>query len=212
VAAILLREAGCCVLHGAAVARGGQALALLGPSGAGKSTLATALIASGAAPVTDDLVAVWPGRDTPTVASGPNVLSLDAEAARRFAQVAAAVRPRPFGAKTWVRPRASQPAGGRIGLDAVVLLAPFDDEPGGAAVTTLAPREAMISLLRSRYGAAWIGSPNPADLEACARIAEQAPVRCLRRPRDLAALEATVRSLGEHGAAHPDKNAVLSVE
>jgi hypothetical protein len=190
-AAVLLREAGCCVLHGAAVARDGRALALLGPSGAGKSTLAAALIAAGEALVTDDLVAIWPG--APTLAAGPDVISLGDEAARRFAHVGTPVRTRPSDAKTWVRPLL--PAAGRTGLGAVIILAPFEDGLGGGAVTTLAPREATIALLRNLYGVAWIGAPSRADLAACARIAQEVPVRRLHRPRDLAALETTARSL-----------------
>jgi hypothetical protein len=192
-AAVLLREAGCCVLHGAAAAVDGGALALLGPSGAGKSTLAAALIAGGGTLISDDLVVLWP--DEVAVAAGPDVLSLDAEAACRFAGLGPTVRTRPSDGKDWVRPRAPHGAGERARLAAVVILAPFDDNCRASAQATLEPRAATIALMLNLYGASWIGAPGPADLQACARIAAEIPVRRLQRPRDLAALEATARSL-----------------
>ena len=78
---VLLHRRGVLVLHGAALDVGGRAVVLLGDKGAGKSTTAAALLARGARLLADDLVALDPAADVPTVLPGPSQMKLWPEAA-----------------------------------------------------------------------------------------------------------------------------------
>jgi hypothetical protein len=82
---ILLHQRGAMVLHGAAVARDGRALAICGASGDGKSTLATALCRAGFEFVADDICAVGLGDEgRPVVWPDGRQLKLWREAIERL--------------------------------------------------------------------------------------------------------------------------------
>lgn len=66
-----LLEGGGALLHSAGVVDGGGALLFLGRSGAGKSTLARLSLESGRTVLSDDMNALWPAEEGPSVARLP---------------------------------------------------------------------------------------------------------------------------------------------
>ena len=85
------------LLHAAAVARDGGAVAVVGRSQAGKSTLAAAWLAAGAPLVADDVVALTRQGDEVIVHPGPGLLSLRHGAAALLGETALARIGRPVG-------------------------------------------------------------------------------------------------------------------
>jgi hypothetical protein len=194
-AAVLLRDAGRLVLHGAVIARAGRAIALLGQSGAGKSTLGAALIGHGCELVSDDLVAICPDDATLRAGSGPRLLSLCPDIAARLAPAVTPPASRPASAKHWLTQPPSSPAA-LARLAAIYVLAPRDPALAAPRSVTLAPRQGAVELMRHLYDPTTApAADQPATLQACATLAGRAPVRLLQRPASLAALDATAALL-----------------
>ncbi|HEX3919093.1 MAG TPA: hypothetical protein VHW60_17280 [Caulobacteraceae bacterium] len=190
-AAVLLRDAGRLVLHGAVIARGDSAIALVGGSGAGKSTLAAALLAHGGALLSDDLVAIDPDDAAPGAAAGPRLLSLAPAAAQRLA---APHMPRPASDKHWLtQPPRAATAPPR--LAAIYVLAPRDAARTSPQAVPLAPRNAAVDLMRHLYDPMTLPTGPRAALQACASLAGHVPVRRLLRPDRIDALDATAALL-----------------
>jgi hypothetical protein len=193
-AAVLLRDAGRLVLHGAVIARGDSAIALVGGSGAGKSTLAAALLAHGGALLSDDLVAIDPDDAAPGAVAGPRLLSLAPAAAERLAPAAAPHMPRPASAKHWLtQPPRAATAPPR--LAAIYVLAPRDAARPAPQAVPLPPRNAAVDLMRHLYDPATMAADHQPALQACATLAGRVPVRRLLRPDCIDALEATAALL-----------------
>lgn len=198
--AFLLYQRGTFVLHGSAVARGGQVIGFVGEKGQGKSTLAAALYRHGYELVADDLIALsFDDQGTPLVIPGFPQIKLWPDAARaslgedpdRLPLLAEGFdkRARPVRERFVRRP---------LPLRRIYVLA------AGPAVRAraLPPQEAFAHLLAhtyvARYGPAVFTGAVAADhLHRVGRLLRSAGVYALERPRDLALLEAAAQALEE---------------
>jgi len=187
VAAVRLRQRGYLVLHGSAVAIGGQAVVFCGASGWGKSTLAAALHRRGHRLLADDVAAIRVGARGPTLLTGRPLLKLWPDSARALGLDATALpRVHPLVDKRRVQTRRA--TGARVvRLGRVVILAP------GAPpdITALGHQEALIELLRHSYGARTLAALHAADHFArCAALVRTVPVTRLGVGAALSAVDA----------------------
>jgi len=202
--ALALELAGCLCLHGSAVAIGDSAVAFLGPKHFGKSTLATALTASGARLMGDDLLAVEMGRPARV---RPGVASV-----RLWAETAASLPLESMcdtlipGVKTTATGFASRSlALGPAPLRAIYMLSPImkAEDVKAAARSRLSLMEATIALAQqtklpdSLVGLRAAGT----HLSAAAALAASVPVWNLSVVRDLSSLDAVVRQIFHWSAA-----------
>jgi hypothetical protein len=185
-------------LHGSAVVIEGAGVGLLAPSGHGKSTLAAALLAAGAALLTDDVLAVDIGAGAPCVLPSYPSMKLWPDALQRL-----------FDGSTWeALPRHASWLDKRVApatdlgaacdearpLRALYLLVPVTPE-GDVAVRRLHGRDALLALLAHGYNAQLLAlEPEllARQLEVFRRIAETTPVYALACPRDLGRLSDVV--------------------
>lgn len=195
-------------MHSTVVDVGGKAVGLLGSSGAGKSTLAAALIRSGGALVTDDMLRVTFADDKAVAHAGPHRLKLFDEPARLFLPESvaggyfnsasgkimlhppapadierAARREWPLAALFWIGDERAPP-----------------DEPVSAR--RLAGTELAKILLSSAMNLRYQAIDRLARQMAFAeRLAANVPVHALRYPRTFAAMDRVVAEI--RGALGP---------
>jgi hypothetical protein len=152
------------LIHGAALARGGQGIALLGPSGSGKSTLAAGLMSAGFDFLADDLVAL----SAPDAAIVPWPLPLSVKPGatdiltERHPALAQATRYRTKGVEARLL---LPPAGAWNAAPARLRTLIFPSFAAGAApeLRRLSSFEALQRLLSDRI---WIGDPITEELVA----------------------------------------------
>jgi energy-coupling factor transporter ATP-binding protein EcfA2 len=199
---ILLHQRGALVLHGAAVAQGGRAVAICGHSGAGKSTLAAALCREGFAFVTDDICVVSPdAQHRPVVLPDGRQLKLWRESIDRLdlsARQGEAVR-ESF-EKYFIEPPASAAAAPLLSAIMVLREArpPFQE-----GIEPLALPDAMRMLDYQAYRPglrAKLGS-KPQMLAQAAALFGHAKIFTLTRPRGFEHLQATIAMLRQHWEA-----------
>ena len=185
VMALMLHRRGQLVLHGSALEVNGAGAVFLGDKEAGKSTTAAAFVHAGHRLVTDDVVAVSLDGDGAQIASAYPQIKLmhDAAAALHLEGSTALPQPHPEFIKT------RQRLAGAFSHAPVTPRALYVLERGEEArVETLAPAEAMMSLMRFsyavRFGDALVHGPAAAQhMRQCAALASRAPVRRLTAPR-----------------------------
>jgi len=189
-------------MHSTVVDVGGRAVGLLGPSGAGKSTLAAALIRSGGALVTDDMLRITFADDTAVAHAGPHRLKLFDEPARLllpeaiaggyFNAVSGKIMLQPLAPATIERAaRREWP------LAALFWIGDDQGRPDEAAsARRLAGTELAKVLLSSamnlRYQAIDRLARQMAFVE---RLAAHVPVHTLRYPRTFAAMDRAVAEI-----------------
>lgn len=196
---ILLHQRGALVLHGAAVAKDGRAIAICGHSGAGKSTLAAALCREGFEFVTDDICVVGPDAERrPVVLPDGRQLKLWRESIVRLdlaTRQGEAVR-ESF-EKYFIEPQSTAAAAPRLSAIFVLREArpPFKE---GIEPLTLPDAMRMLDYQAYRPGLrAKLGS-KPQMLMQAAALIGHAKVFRLARPLGFEHVQETVTILRDH--------------
>jgi len=204
VIAFLLGLRGVTALHGGAVSRGSNAVALLGPAGAGKSTLVAALAGLGWTAITDDVLSVVLQDDSfrvhPAGASlrvwsdVAGILEVDPTAMSR-------VLPARGYWADWDK-RHLDPACGRarchdpVRLVAACVLEPLSESEESARLERMSGSRALLAILSNTF---LNDLPDPAArsraFDAGARLIRSCPVHALRRPGGRAGIIAAANAL-----------------
>ncbi|HEX8222892.1 MAG TPA: hypothetical protein VF605_03645 [Allosphingosinicella sp.] len=192
VCAVLLSSAGEPLLHGAAVAHGGNALGILGDSGQGKSTLAAALVGAGGRLLSEDLLAFTPRGEELEVEPGYPRISLLPDSFEALGFGGGAPQARQGTAKSWIDSAAPE---GPAPIRRLYILAPPDPAAAAGAARRLSRSAAAPALVHHLYGADWIRPVSRADLGFCASLAARVPIFELTRAATLGEVPACAAML-----------------
>lgn len=190
----LLHQRGVLPLHASVVAIGQRAVAFTGSSGAGKSTLALALQQRGHATIGDDLCAMCFDRETPVTSTGVTRLKLWAPSLHAAGERTDGLEPIAARHDKYHWPASTPAEDVTLPLAAIVQLGWSDSSVTAAP---LKGAEAVGALVSNTFRGVLVEPMGigPAHLARCAAVARAVPVMLLRRPRDLAAIGATVDAL-----------------
>jgi hypothetical protein len=184
VLALILSRRGYLVLHGSSVAVGENAVMFLGDKEAGKSTTAAAMLASGCALISDDVVAVDMAQERPRIVTAYPSLKLSESASAHYAPSGAALLQRPYDEFPKDRFRLSSNLERPLTpASAVYILERGDDFRSDA----LSPQDAMAAMIRfsylARFGDKLLGGTVAAShFRQCAALSHSVPVRRLQVP------------------------------
>jgi hypothetical protein len=204
VMAALLYQRDLLVLHASAVALNDCAIAFLGASGWGKSSMAAALHARGCALIADDVTAVRLGTRSASVFPAFPQLKLSPEVAAVLGfdgQTLLVLHPLEKKRGCRAIPGFSSAP---LPLKCAYVLAE-DDAQG---IEPIAPRDAVIELVRHSYPTRLLQPGGARHLRQCVGFACEVPVYRLKRPRSLALLSDTARLVEEHAAGDVQQRAI----
>lgn len=187
----LLHQRGLLPLHASVVAIGGRAIAFTGASGAGKSTLALDLQQRGYRIIGDDLCAIRFEDGRPVTSTGVTRLKLWAPSLHAAGHDTHGLEPIAARHDKYHWPAPGPADDVTLPLAAIVTLDWSSDD---IAVASLAGAEAVGALVSNTFRGVLVEPMGigAAHLARCAAVARAVPVMRLTRPRDLAALGATV--------------------
>jgi hypothetical protein len=186
----LLHQRGLLPLHASVVAIGEHAIAFTGKSGAGKSTLALDLQQRGHPIIGDDLCAIRLDGALPVTSTGVTRLKLWAPSLHAAGHGTEGLEPIAAREDKYHWPASGAVADMTLPLAAIVTLDWSDD----LSVTPLNGADAVGALVSNTFRGVLVEPMGigPAHLARCAAVARSVPVMRLTRPRDLAAVGATV--------------------
>lgn len=199
----VLRLRGVTCIHGAAIAVGGRAVALVGPSGSGKSSTAAAFARLGYAVLTDDLVALRETHEGFGVQSALPRVHLWPESAGTLVDSWASL---PRIAPRWDKRRLDLAAAGFRFQQAPLALAAIyflgsRDAGHAPEIAPLGASDALIELVSDSHAAEYVDRPQRAEeFDTLARLLRAVPARRVTPCEDLARVpalcEAIVNDLG----------------
>jgi hypothetical protein len=199
VLAFALRLRGATCLHASAIEVDGQAIALVGAPGAGKSTTAAVFALAGFPVLSDDIVVLSETNGRLFVQPGYPRVNVWPDSARALAGSEAAL---PLITPTWGKhflplgQNGLRFAGSPLPLGAVYLLAERQPELAAPLVEEISGSEAMVTLAANTYQNYLLDAEmRRKDFELFERLAKALPVRRIRRPDDISALDASCEAI-----------------
>ena len=174
------------VLHGAAVARNGEARIIVGDSGAGKSTLAALLGRAGCVVLGDDTIAVWSGPDGKGkhLWQGSRVFKLWEESLNAMGISPDELTPLGNRMRKYFVPNTGPASDGGVALVEILLLDTLDD---AARIEPVRGIQAVKAIADNTYRPEYVGLLGNVDwhFRECAALAGEVQVSRLIRPWDL---------------------------
>lgn len=176
---VLLYQRGFFVLHASAVLIGKGALLFAGAKGAGKSTLAARFYEAGYKVVTDDIAAIRFGARPEVMVAYPQLKLIAPDHA-----------PNALGINKKARATEPLPSDAPVPIEALITL----EDADSVSLRTLAPSEALKEIITHSYRIEWFHElDKERHFTESVRLAEEAKVCRLSRPRDLNRLDELMR-------------------